>query len=292
MPAYDSSYLIDQVKRRGSLPTSQSLFTTDKLLLMLNDELKTRITPTMMAAREEWFVTDYDITADGSTKEYSIPVNAIGGKLRGVFIIDTDGRQEKQVPRLDPDQLFDASFGFFVKNNKIIFYPSAISQAKTIRFQYFRRADDLVATSAAGLITSVASGSVDISGTPPTTFSNGASVQIISGNSPFFPVISTTISSVAGSTINVGATTGATVGDWICLAGQSVFPQIPVELIPLLCQATVVRCLEALGDSEGMNSALSNYNQMEIYAKMSFLPRVDSALPKVMNRKRISRFMV
>ena len=146
---YDTNYLIDEVKRRGAVPTSQSLFTVDKFVLMLNDELKTRIVPFLMSFREEWYVTEIDYTADGVTTEYPIPNNAVGSKLRDVSIWENN-RMYRSVPRLDPDSLYDANYGFYVKNNKIIFYPNPIDANKTIRLSYFYRTPDLVKTTEAG----------------------------------------------------------------------------------------------------------------------------------------------
>lgn len=296
MSNYDTDYLVTQVKRRASMPSSQALFTPTKLVLMLDDELKTRIVPFMMAIREEWYVTTLDYTGDGTTTVYPIPSDAVGSKLRDVAIWGTGNngnlQMENNVPRLDPDSLYDANFGFYVQNNNIVFYPHAVDNNKTIRFTYFKRVDDLVETTAAAQISVIASNTVDTSATPPSTFVTGASVQIISSSSPFKPVFESTISTVVGSTITFADTvTDAVVGDWVCLAGQSVFPQTPIELIPCLCEAVVVKCLEALGDTDGMQSAMANYQQMELSARSTLSPRVDGAVKKIMHRKRLIRYI-
>jgi len=296
MSNYDTDYLIAQVKRRGTIPTSQSLFTPAKFVLMLDDELKTRIVPFLMALRDEWYVTTLDYTGDGTTTTYPIPADAVGSKLRDVTLWGPGNngnlKMDNNVPRLDPNSLYDANFGFYVQNNNIIFYPHAVENNKTIRFTYFKRVPDLVLTTDAAQISVIASNTVDTVATPPATFVNGASVQIVSSSSPFPVVFSSTITSVVGSTITFADTvTDSSVGGWVCLEGQSVFPQIPIELVPCLCEAVVVKCLEALGDTDGMQSAMANYQQMELSARSTLAPKVDGAVKKIMNRKRLMRYI-
>lgn len=296
MSTYDTDYLLAQVKRRASMPTSQSLFTNAKLVLMLDDELKTRIVPFVMSMREEWYVTTLDYTADGTTTTYPIPANAVGSKLRDVALWDTGNngtlQMQNNVPRLDPDSLYDANFGFYVQKNNIIFYPHAVDNNKTIRFTYFKRVSDLVLTTEAAQVSVIASNTVDTASMPPSTFVNGASIQIVSASNPFEIVFESTITNVVGSTITFADTvTDVTEGDWVCLAGQSVFPEIPIELIPCLCEAVVIKCLEALGDTDGMQSAMANYQQMELSARSTLAPRVDGAVKKIMHRKRLIRYL-
>lgn len=291
MSLYDTSYLIEQVKRRASIPTSQQLFTLDKLTIMLNDELQTRIVPFLMSMREEWYVINIDYTSDGNTTQYTIPSDAVGQKLRNVTLWE-NGRMMMDVQRLDPDMLYDAVFGFYVENNKIVFYPVAPSTNKIIRISYFKRSNELVQTNEAGQITVITGNDLTLGLTPPTTFINGASVQVQSSKSPFPIILTTTITGVLGSVITLADTpTGVQEGDWLVLEGQSVFPNIPSELVPALTQAVAVKCLAALGDTEGMNIAQAEYQQIEFSARATLSPKIDGAPKKVFNRRQIMRYL-
>lgn len=291
MALYDTSYLVDQVKRRASIPTSQQLFTVPKLVTMLNDELQTRIVPFLMSMREEWYVTEIDYTSDGSTTEYTIPSDAVGQKLRNVTIWE-NGKMMNDVQRLDPDALYDAVFGFYIKNNKIIFYPVAPANNKVIRISYFKRSNELVETTEAGQISLVAGNDLTLALTPPTDFIIGASVQVVSHVSPFPIILTTTIANVAGSVITLTDTpTDVSIGDWLCTEGEAVFPNIPSELVPALAQAVAVKCLAALGDTEGMQIAQNEYNQIEFSARATLSPKVDGAPKKVFNRRQIGRYI-
>ena len=291
MPDYTTTGLIEQTKRRVSVPPSQSLFSTDRFISVLNDELQTRIVPFLMAFREEWFVTYVDYTTDGTTTEYDIPSDSVGQKLRDIQVWQ-NGKQVKNVPRLAPEQLVDAFFGFYVQNNSIIIYPNPIPSGYTLRISYFKRTNDLVSTSSAGYVSTASTNQITISTTPPTTFINGASIDIISKSSPFKVKETLTISNVVGSVITFTTNTTAVSGDYACISGETVFPNIPIECIAMLCQSAGIRILEALGDTEGLQIAMANYVQIENSAKATLSPKVDGEVKKVNNHRRLMRYII
>jgi hypothetical protein len=209
-----------------------------------------------MSFREEWFVNYVDYATDGITTEYTIPSQAVGSKLRDVQIWE-NGKQYLNVPRLAPEQLSDSFFGFYVQNNKIIIYPNSLQTGKT-----------------------------------PNTFVTGALIDIISKSSPFSVKETLEISTVVGSTINFTTATTAIAGDYACVSGESVFPEIPSECIPMLCQSAGIRCLEALGDTEGLQIAMANYIQIENSAKATLSPKVDGEVKRVQNKRRLMRYIL
>ncbi len=244
-----------------------------------------------MSMREEWFVTYVDYSTDGTTSEYDIPSDAVGQKLRDVQLWQ-NGKQYKNVPRLAPEQLVDSYFGFYVQNNKIIIYPDALASGYTLRISYFKRTNDLVSTNDAGYISTASSNQITLSTTPPATFINGAEIDIISKNSPFITKETLTISNVVGSTITFTTNTTAVTGDYACVSGESVYPNIPIECIAMLCQSAGIRVLEALGDTEGLQIAMANYAQIEQSAKATLSPKVDGEVKRVINRRRLMRYIL
>jgi hypothetical protein len=81
--------------------------------------------------------------------------------------------------------------------------------------------------------------------------------------------------------------------DFIATAGETIIPQIPVELHPMLVQRVVCRCLEALGDTQGLANAKEKLAEM--VGKMGNLidNRVESAPQKIFNKGsplRIAKF--
>lgn len=295
MSKYDTDYLIDQVKRRGSFPSSQNLFTNARLILMLDDELKTRIVPFLMSFHDNHFLTSTEYTGNGSTVSFKIPDDAVGGKLKDISIYYSNGEPKyNPVPRIDVQNLLYSNFGYYVEDNYAKFYPAtkAPTSSDIIRMYYYKRVSDLVAVSEARQISNISGDDVDSATSLPSTFIAGAAVQIVSKKSPFKIVWTGEISSVVSNTITLDSTpTNAIVGDWLCLENQSVFPSIQVECVPLLCEAVVIKCMESMNDESGMQNAMNNYAQMEAYVKSTLSPKVDSSPKKIFAHNRLSRWL-
>lgn len=294
MAQYDTDYLIAQIKRRGSLPTSQNLFTDAKLVLMIDDELKTRIVPFLMSFQDNWFAEHYTYTGDGSTTRFAIPTNAVGQKLKDLSIWQGSQPKYSNIPRVEFENLQYVNYGYYIEGTNINIYPptKAPLSTDTVDMTYYKRVSNIVATSAARAISAIATVNVDSSTTLPATFIAGAEVQIVSRSSPFNILWTGEISSVAGNTVTLdSAPTTASVGDWLCLLGETVFPQVPIECIPMLCQAVVIRCMEAMNDAEGMKNAMANYQQIEYSTKSTLSPRVDSSPSKIFAANKLQNYL-
>lgn len=82
--------------------------------------------------------------------------------------------------------------------------------------------------------------------------------------------------------------------DVIALAEQTIIPQVPSELHAMLAQGCAMRCLETLGDTQGLQNAAAKFAEMEQKTAMLIDNRVESAPQKINNRhsllrKRITR---
>ena len=74
------------------------------------------------------------------------------------------------------------------------------------------------------------------------------------------------------------------VGDYIAEANQCVIPNIPTELHSMLAQRIACRCLEALGDAQGLQMANQKLAEMELKTGSLIDNRVEGAPLKVVNR--------
>lgn len=83
-----------------------------------------------------------------------------------------------------------------------------------------------------------------------------------------------------------------TIGDSICVAGQTIYPQIPNELIPLLCQRCATYCLESMGDSDGLVRAREKQAEMESNLMTLIDNRVEGSPLKAINRNSLLRSSV
>lgn len=79
------------------------------------------------------------------------------------------------------------------------------------------------------------------------------------------------------------------VGDFTSLAEQTIVPNIPVELHPLLAQRVAVACLESMGDEQGKTSAERKLKEMETSVMTLIDNRVEGANVKIKNRHGVLR---
>jgi hypothetical protein len=80
-------------------------------------------------------------------------------------------------------------------------------------------------------------------------------------------------------------------GDYVCLAGESIIPQIPPDLHNMLAEKTAARILASLGDQAGLAMANDKIKEME-YRQGSLLDdRVEGAPQKITARHSILRYL-
>lgn len=77
------------------------------------------------------------------------------------------------------------------------------------------------------------------------------------------------------------------VGDYICLAGESIIPQIPTDLHNVLAERTCARILAAIGDVEGLQATNAKLQEMEIRQGAIIDSRVVGAPQKILNRNSL-----
>jgi hypothetical protein len=75
-----------------------------------------------------------------------------------------------------------------------------------------------------------------------------------------------------------------TIGDYVAQANQTIIPNIPTELHSMLAQRVACRCLEALGDMQGLQMANQKLAEMELKTGSLIDNRVEGAPLKVVNR--------
>jgi hypothetical protein len=290
---FTSTGLISQIKRRALIPTSQNLFTNSDFIEMLNEELQNRIVTYIMSVREDYLLKYNDILQDGSTKEFTIPYNAIGNKLNSVSLYDNRDPNSfniSHVPRLALSQINEMA-GYYLEGNKIKVTPQAFNSGY-LRVYYYRRPSDIVPLTSVGLISSISTNTSITCASLPNTITTGTEIDIVSNDSPFQTIKSVTAGTVAGSVINLSDTSDIETGFYVCLRDQSPYAQIVQDVIPLLIQAVVVRIMEYMGDTNGLQAALLTYAQMESDNRNLISPRVDGQPKKIVSSKRLQRHLV
>lgn len=292
MAGFTASTLITSIRRRASIPSTSASGSADSdLLAIATEEIQLHLTADLLKVREEYFARDQDTTI-GSSTSFRVPKRAIGGKLRYVQLLDSDGDVIATLTRLEPERLedFDSTvsvFGFYLKGNHVHLVGET-SNATSIRLGYFVRPSALTNTAAEYKAITVVAGNVVTAAAHG--FSTTSVLDIVKGTPGFeHALIDTSPSATDTNTITFGSGTGLTglgveVGDYVCTAEKSFVPQIPAEFHPILAQRVAVKYLEAEGDRDGLQLAQAKLGEMEKAAGLLVTPRVDGAPQKIVNR--------
>ena len=292
-PQYDVESLINNIKRRCSVPTSQLTFTNTDFADLANDEMQTEIIPLVMSTREEYFVTHVDVNTD-SDGTVLFPADAVGAKLRSVcYVQQTSPLLLINLPRIDLDVVAGVGIanyqnfaGFYIEGNELKLYPNTSVPAGTrIRLYYYKRTLDLIDPSNYGQVISVDPNSntivVDF---VPAAWKVNTSLNSVS-SIPNFAITnkSTSIVTLSSPSIILSSVEGISIGDYICEEGFSAIPQIPVEAHAYLAQLTAVKVLESLGDANGMQVAQAKADKLKDALLVVISNRVDGSPKKVVN---------
>jgi hypothetical protein len=295
------------------IPRDQSTFTDEDIIDIMNEELAIHILPMVLRFHEEHYVIDEDISLAADQIRYKIPYRSVGNKLRDVQFIDNAGTQYEMTrvsledrPEYQGNYTNNQFLTFYLENDDVVIMQNQISNG-SLRMSYYLRPNNLVDDKRAGTITNIAVGATQTVFTVndfPQHFNVTTVFDFIQGRSPNkilgFDRTATGTDSVAKTvtfdndqllTIDLFSITPKAltfaVGDMILKEEETIVPQLPAELHPILAQRVAVKMLEALGDTEGMQNASKELEKMEYNAGSLIDNRVEGAAVKISNRHSI-----
>ncbi len=300
-----TSALVASVYRGILSPNSQNALEPDDIIAFLDQEMRTTIVPLVLAAQEEFWVTNYDQPVLQGVYNYTIPKRAAFATWRDVVFVDAN-RNEINMSMLSSEYLkltYPAggmpplyTFGFILQNDQIILYPntSGTPTQYQLRMKIKRRPNNLTSTVNCGQITNIDTNTKVVTlSNRPVDWTTATTFDIIP-NSPQFTSLKDdqTVTVVSGntltfSTLPTNPQTGAytmQVGDWVCPSQMSCVPQVPYDMFPLLTQRGIIRTLEALGDTQNLQVAERRYQDMAADFARTVSPRIDGTPKKIVNR--------
>jgi len=305
---YTSDDLISAIKRKAMIPSNQSTFTDADFLALANEELRIGLLPSILQLHEEFYVYPEEITLQAYKTKYPIPYRAVGGKLRDVFYKDTNGNLI-EMSRIPPEDkaLYQATsinsryLYYYIEGNNIVLTPNVGSAINgSLVATYYIRPNDLVAENRIGIITDIATDTV--LGTTTYTVDQVPVGMITSTKLDLLQAkpghkirnfdivavnVNTTNKTFTFLTASVDADTE--IGDHIAFAGECIIPQCPSDLHPVLVQRVVARCLEALGDTQGLQNANAKLQEMEQKTMVIVDARVEGSPQKVVVQRSLLR---
>lgn len=309
---YTTEDLLDSIKNRTLVPTSQITYTDQQLLSLADDELRSLIVPMMLDVRESYFIAKKQELLEGvdgaSQPIFTLPERAIGNKLYDVTVADNSGN-EYSLPHYSRSDSHDNQlsygnnqtlFGFTMQGDQVIVLDS-LSGRSRLNLYYFRRPSTLILPENAARITSINSSAKEIVvSSLPSTFAVTDEVDLVSASAPYVPLADdVVISSISGTTVTLSAlpTNSSTgnltlkVGDYLCVSGEAPVVQIPTDLYPSLAQAVAVKLLEGLGDTRGMQVAENKLVKMIEQGLALISPRVEGERKIIISRNNIKSYL-
>ncbi len=303
---YLTSDLVTSIQRRSAVPSSQVTFQTTDFYAMLDEEIKSKIVPLILRTIEEFYVRHLDIPIIANQANYPIPTRAIATSLRNVQVIDINNEDNRrELERLAPEDLYssysgDYRFtiqknGFYIEGNDIYIYPTPTQTINNLRLTYYCRPNLPVDPSQCAQVQSINFTTNQITVVSlPTTFSTLTPLDFVQANPGFdWTAQDMTPTNIAGNVLTFGSAlpTDLAVNDYICLSGQTCVVQVPAELHPLLVQYVVVRVLSAQGDSEALQAANFELQQLQENAMTLISPRVIGKAKRATNGRGIGRWV-
>lgn len=287
------------VKRYSAVPTAQVTFLAADFYALGDDSIRAKILPLVIKNMAEYYVKPYNYAVTSGVTSYAIPPRAVNSMLRSVQLISsTDPDSRVNLEQLNIEDLGSSrkSKGFYVEGNSVVLYPTPVNTSlNTLRLNYFIRPNSLVDPTACGLISSINLGAGTITcASVPSTWTTANLFDTVKAQPGFdSTTIDQVVTNISGAVITFATTLPSTisVGDYVCLAGQSCVMQVPVELQPLLTQYVVVRVLSAQGDQNALKAALAELEALEKNASLLLAPRVQGSVKRIINSRSIARLV-
>ncbi len=286
------------------MPLSANTLTEARIIEFLDEDMRSTLVPLVLAAKEEFYVQNYDQTPVTGTYTYTIPKRAAFATWRDIVWVDPLGN-EIAMTELAPEYVKITypvgnlppiyTFGFVLQNDHIVLWPpnSTIPTQYMLRMKIKRQPNHLTPASNCAQVTSVNSGAsqVTLNGNGDTTWTTSLTFDAIP-NSPQFTSLGDDLTISTINQVTPTATvltfnsypTNIAVGDWICPARLSPIPQIPYDCFPLLIQRGVIRCLESLGDTQNLQVAERRYQDMAVDFARTVSPRIEGTRKALVNR--------
>ena len=286
--------IITSVKRRAMIPTDNSTFSNTDFLEILSEELMLNLVPELLKVHEEFYVYPDEQTITGGDSTYVVPDRAVASKPRNVRLKDGSGNYI-QMTRIQPEAAAEyshSSHAFYFRRDEVVLVGSP---SGTLVIDIFLRPNQLVETSRGATVSSVdtSTGIVTFTDELPSHFTSTGTYDFVKKSAPCKIMAFDKTSSVidtSGYTLTFTAAdlpSGLAAGDYVTFAEETIVPQLPVELVPLLEQMAACHCLEAIGDMESLSMAERKLEKMKTNSGILIDNRSEGTPQKVTNRNSL-----
>jgi hypothetical protein len=251
---YTSDDLVTDIERDSFAPAAQSQFTAAQKLKIADDELQESLAPILAALDAGYFLESADTALVADQAGYDFDRYAMWNKVRRVELLDANG-SPREIDLVTPEQRSNYDIttngpprAFELSHTQIVLLPTPAVATETLRQWIYRRPGRLVPVASAAVVQSVDTGTgiVTYTASKPATFTSSSVHDFYRGNSPFRRVGTAATATASGSatthTFSLANAALITAGDYVCLRDETVFPCVPIELVPFL-KDLVIRSL-------------------------------------------------
>lgn len=300
---YFAEDLITSIKKRGLVPQSEGTFQTDGFLNLATEEMNNFIAPKILEEREDYFNSPFDVNIVAGVSYYRIPERSISETLKVVFYV-LPGQSPQKLDRIDVEDSVnyagDIPTAFYFMGDEIVLCPTPSRSEGVIRFIYPKSPSKMIQTISCGKITSITDNGATVTFGVDTDLTSMYSVSslmdFVSSKGPFknwaidqaiVQITSNSIEFNKTDLLSEGGAIEPKIGDYICPAGYSNIPQLPVSFQACLAHSVCVRLLESLGDINKLGAAIKSRDELLNQGLSSIRNRVENSPKKISGRNSL-----
>lgn len=253
--------IIEHVKRRVSVPSSQIKYGNTDFLAFIDNAMESKLVPQLIDIDENFFVSYQDIPLVAGQSKYRVPSMAVCWSLHEIGYLNSSGSY-RVLPRMTRGSEMAGTNGsepngFYIQDGFILTTPEmGTSVAGSLRVYYYRRLNKMTLKSNCGQITNVGDGGLDWILTvdnAPIGVANGA--DFMNGSSPYEIIGLKASVVVVGLAVTVAKSafeTDPVIGDWIAPTGYTPIPHLPDAWHYILADYTARKCMVGNVDAKSI----------------------------------------
>lgn len=288
MAEWDTQAICERITGKARVPRGGRYQTVASLLALVDQHLRTVVTPKLLTVAEDWLTASVSIPVVAGTATYRLPWRSL--RVLDVALLNASGEPLQCFSRASAEQAKGMRTAgwlrlqgrpelWLVEASSLRLYPTPdVSTTYTLAVRYARRPGRLVDSAGTGVwvVTAVDGATLSLSGTGnPTAVTY---FDIIRGT-PGFESMGDDAVSLGGSgggtswTVDLEQTDGIAVGDYLALPGTSPVPQVPLDYLGVLEESVVEQLLRGAGDVAGAQSAREAKMDLQLSAEAVLEPR-------------------
>jgi hypothetical protein len=295
----DCDTLLEAIKRDATIPAYQPRWSDENLLALAGDFIQESILPLILNMNTELLIVSDTETVVASQRAYRIPYRAVGRVLRNLsWQADATSQPQNLDPLTPRDEAnypattAGAPAGALFQSDKYI--PIPRPSTGFFNVAYMRRQSRLIKKSDAWRIENINTGSRTLTlDTAPTVsdIATGTHIDLIrskAGNDIL--AIDAVVQSVTSVQIVLTADlpTELAIGDYVALAEESPFLNLPQELGPLIAQGAKA-AYASTQDPELYEIFAKERDRMIGAAPTILAPRITGSAPIIVNETGLVR---